>query len=66
LIITLASVLGPGIASAQQQQYLNFNDKEDFENAARGFIGKSDTLTIKNGRGNRYGPRILQGLHQFG
>ena len=49
LIITLASVLGAGIASAQQQgtphkpaskatkaanramqQYLNFNDKEDF------------------------------------
>jgi linear primary-alkylsulfatase len=70
LIITLASVLGAGIASAQQQgtphkpaskatkaanramqQYLNFNDKEDFENAARGFIGKSDTLTIKNAQG---------------
>jgi alkyl sulfatase BDS1-like metallo-beta-lactamase superfamily hydrolase len=65
LIITLASALGPGIASAQQQQYVNFNDKEDFENAARGFIGKSDTL-IKNARGNRCGPRILQGLHQFG
>jgi alkyl sulfatase BDS1-like metallo-beta-lactamase superfamily hydrolase len=70
LIITLASVLGAGIASAQQQgtspkpaskatkaanramqQYLNFTDKEDFENAARGFIGKPDTLTIKNAKG---------------
>jgi alkyl sulfatase BDS1-like metallo-beta-lactamase superfamily hydrolase len=66
LIITLASVLGAAIASAQQQgtppkptkaanramqQYLNFNDKEDFENAARGFIGKPDTLTIKNAQG---------------
>ena len=28
-----------------------FNDKEDFENAARGFIGKPDTLTIKNAQG---------------
>jgi linear primary-alkylsulfatase len=70
LIITLASVLGAGIASAQQegtspkpaskakkaanfamQRYLNFNEKEDFENAARGFIGKPDTLTIKNAQG---------------
>jgi alkyl sulfatase BDS1-like metallo-beta-lactamase superfamily hydrolase len=60
LIITLASVLGAGTASAQQQgtspkpaskatkaanlamqQYLNFN----------GFIGKPDTLTIKNAQG---------------
>ena len=60
LIITLASVLGAGIASAQQQgtwpkpaskatkaanlamqRYLNFN----------GFIGKPDTLTIKNAQG---------------
>ena len=31
--------------------YLKFNDKEDFENAARGFIGKPDTLTIKNAQG---------------
>ena len=70
LIITLASVLGAGIASAQQQgtspkpaskarkaanlamqRYLNFNEKEDFENAARGFIGKPDTLMIKNAQG---------------
>jgi alkyl sulfatase BDS1-like metallo-beta-lactamase superfamily hydrolase len=70
LIITLASVLGAGIASAQQQgtspkpasaatkaanlamqQSLNFNDKEDFENAARGLIGKPDTLTIKSDKG---------------
>ena len=59
LIITLASVLGAGSASAQQQgtspkpaskatkvanlpmrRYLNFNEKEDFENAAHCFIGK--------------------------
>lgn len=71
LIITLASVLGAGIASAQQkgtppkpasdatkaanramQQDLNFDDKEDFENATRGLIGKPDTLTIKDAKGN--------------
>jgi alkyl sulfatase BDS1-like metallo-beta-lactamase superfamily hydrolase len=34
------------------QQYLNFNDREDFENAARGFIGKPETLTIKDAKGN--------------
>ena len=38
-------------ANLAMQQYLNFNDKEDFENAARGFIGKPDTLTIKNAQG---------------
>ncbi len=31
---------------------LPFNDKEDFANAARGFIGKPDTLTIKNAKGD--------------
>ena len=70
LIIALASVLGAGIASAQQkgtspkpasaatkaanlavQQNLDFNNKEDFENASRGFIGKPETLTIKNAEG---------------
>ena len=70
LIITLASVLGASIATAQQQgtapkpatgatkaanravqESLNFDDQEDFENAARGFIGKPDTLTIKNAQG---------------
>jgi alkyl sulfatase BDS1-like metallo-beta-lactamase superfamily hydrolase len=38
-------------ANRAMQQYLNFNDKEDFENAARGFIGKPNTLTIKNAQG---------------
>ena len=38
-------------ANLAMQRYLNFNDKEDFENAARGFIGKPDTLTIKNAQG---------------
>ena len=71
LIIALASVLGAGIASAQQkgtspkpasaatkaanlamQQNLDFNNKEDFENASRGFIGKPETLTIKNAKGD--------------
>jgi alkyl sulfatase BDS1-like metallo-beta-lactamase superfamily hydrolase len=31
---------------------LPFNDKEDFANAQRGFIGKPDTLTIKNEKGD--------------
>jgi alkyl sulfatase BDS1-like metallo-beta-lactamase superfamily hydrolase len=29
---------------------LPFNDKEDFANAQRGFIGKPDTLTIKSAK----------------
>ena len=33
-------------------KYLNFNDRKDFENATRGFIGKPDTLTIKDAKGN--------------
>ena len=85
LIIALASVLGAGIASAQQkgtspkpasaatkaanlamQQNLDFNSKEDFENIMPGFIGKPETLTIKNAEGRRgVGPRELQGIHQF-
>ncbi len=39
-------------ANRAVQQYLNFNDKADFEDAQRGFIGKPDTLTIKNAKGN--------------
>lgn len=31
---------------------LPFSDKEDFANAQRGFIGKPDTLTIKNAKGD--------------
>jgi alkyl sulfatase BDS1-like metallo-beta-lactamase superfamily hydrolase len=38
-------------ANRAVQQYLNFNDREDFENATRGLIGKPDTLTIKNAQG---------------
>jgi alkyl sulfatase BDS1-like metallo-beta-lactamase superfamily hydrolase len=30
---------------------LNFNDREDFENASRGFIAKPDALTIKDAKG---------------
>jgi alkyl sulfatase BDS1-like metallo-beta-lactamase superfamily hydrolase len=30
---------------------LNFDDKSDFEDAARGFIAKPDTLTIKDANG---------------
>lgn len=39
-------------ANRAVQGYLNFNDKEDFENATRGLIGKPDTLTIKNAKGD--------------
>ena len=38
-------------ANRALQQYLNFNDREDFENATRGFIGRPDTLTIRNAQG---------------
>ena len=33
------------------QEYLDFNNREDFENATRGLIGKPDTLTIRDGQG---------------
>ena len=33
-------------ANRALQQYLNFNDREDFGNAARGFIGKSARRSI--------------------
>src|SRR5688572_31518675 len=39
-------------ANRALQQYLNFNDKADFEDAQRGFIGKPETLTIKNAKGD--------------
>ena len=38
-------------ANRALQQYLNFNDREDFDNATRGLIGKPDTLTIPTPRG---------------
>ena len=34
------------------QQSLNFNDREDFDNATRGLIAKPDTLTIRGEKGN--------------
>src|SRR6478672_9955549 len=39
-------------ANRAMEQYLNFNDREDFDNATRGLIGKPDTLTIKGEKGN--------------
>ena len=39
-------------ANAAVLKALPFSDKEDFENATRGFIGKPDTLTIKDAKGN--------------
>jgi alkyl sulfatase BDS1-like metallo-beta-lactamase superfamily hydrolase len=38
-------------ANRAVQEYLNFNDKRDFEDAQRGFIGKPDVMTIKNAKG---------------
>ncbi len=37
-------------ANSALQQYLNFNDRADFDDAARGFIAKPDKLTIPNDR----------------
>ncbi len=39
-------------ANRALQQYLNFSDREDFDNATRGFIGKPEVLTIKDAKGN--------------
>ncbi len=39
-------------ANAAFAKSLNFEDREDFENAARGLIAKPETLTIKNEKGN--------------
>lgn len=39
-------------ANRELQQRLNFNDRDDFENATRGLIAKPDTLTIKDDKGN--------------
>ena len=67
VIIALATVLAnAGYAQTQPkpateatkaanralQQSLNFNDREDFDNATRGLIAKPDTLTIKGEKGN--------------
>ena len=38
-------------ANQQVQQTLPFNDKSDFEDAKRGFMGAPETLTIKNAAG---------------
>ena len=39
-------------ANEALRKYLNFDDRTDFENAQRGFIGKPETLTIKTAKGN--------------
>jgi alkyl sulfatase BDS1-like metallo-beta-lactamase superfamily hydrolase len=39
-------------ANAAVQQYLNFADRQDFEDAKRGLIGRPDKLTIKDAKGN--------------
>lgn len=39
-------------ANRSVQQYLNFNDRSDFDDASRGLIAKPDTLTIKDAKGN--------------
>ena len=39
-------------ANRAVQQYLDFNNREDFENATRGFIGRPDVLTIRGANGN--------------
>jgi alkyl sulfatase BDS1-like metallo-beta-lactamase superfamily hydrolase len=38
-------------ANRAMEQRLNWKDRVDFENAARGFIAKPDTLTIKDANG---------------
>src|SRR5262245_46121550 len=38
-------------ANAALKAYLNFNDKQDFEDAQRGLVAKPDKLTIKNEKG---------------
>ena len=47
-------------ANSVVQQYLNFNDREDFENATLGLIGKPDTLTIRGPSGN-----VIWDLEQY-
>ena len=39
-------------ANAAVQKALPFGDKKDFEDAQRGLVGKPDTLTIKDAKGN--------------
>jgi alkyl sulfatase BDS1-like metallo-beta-lactamase superfamily hydrolase len=39
-------------ANRAVQQYLNFSDRSDFEDAKRGLVAKPDTLTIKDANGN--------------
>jgi alkyl sulfatase BDS1-like metallo-beta-lactamase superfamily hydrolase len=39
-------------ANQAVQQYLNFNDRDDFENSARGLIAKPDKLMIVGPKGN--------------
>ena len=54
-------------ANRALQQYLNFNDREDFDNATRGFIGKPDSADHQGCQGQRrLGSGEVQGLHQHG
>jgi len=39
-------------ANRAVQQYLNFGDRADFEDAQRGFVGKPDVVTIRNAKGD--------------
>ena len=39
-------------ANRASRTSLNFNDRQDFEDATRGLIAKPDTLTIKDAKGN--------------
>jgi alkyl sulfatase BDS1-like metallo-beta-lactamase superfamily hydrolase len=39
-------------ANRAVQQYLNFNDRSDFDDAKRGLIAKPNSLTIKDAKGN--------------
>lgn len=39
-------------ANKAMQEKLNFNDREDFDNASKGLIAKPDTVTIKGAKGN--------------
>src|SRR5262245_29947233 len=38
-------------ANRAVQQYLDFSNRKDFEDAERGFVGKPDPFTVKNDKG---------------
>lgn len=47
-------------ANRAMAETLNFSDREDFDNATRGFIGKPEQLTIRNAQGN-----VIWDLEQY-